>query len=137
MVNDEVVQLKAFLSSALMVGAGSTYDFNGVTLPLIGVPLTAVVMAGAGAVCAFAWPREATTRATLFSTVAASTLIGSACASIAPQLLDMQWPATLQAPLAFMLGLITPWVIPPLQSAIPSIVSGLRSAIVRMMGGKE
>jgi len=136
-IDDGIIQVKALLSSVLMVGVGSTYDFNGVTVPLTGVPLTAVIMAGAGAVCAFAWPREATTRVMLFSTVAASTLVGSTAASIVPQLFGMEWPEPLQAPLAFMLGLITPWVIPPLQNAIPSIVAGLKSALIRLAGGKE
>lgn len=128
--------LQAALFSGAVVTATSP-GLNDLTVPLLGVPLTALTMACAGAICAFAWPKTETNRLRLFGVTLASTFIGAACVSVIPHLFGQDWPKETQAPLAFLFGLIAPWVVPAMRGAIPAFVQGLSAMIIRMVGGKS
>lgn len=128
--------LKVTAVSLTMVAATVGGGFNGISVPLIGVPLTAVTMAAAGAMCAFAWPRAETSRSRLFGVTLASTFVGASCVGVIPHLFGAAWPKELQAPLAFLFGLLAPWVVPAFRGAIPALFKGLSEMIIRMVGGK-
>ena len=136
MTYEEVTEIKMYLYSAITATVGSNYDFNGMSVPLFGVPVSALVMAGAGAICAFAWPRDQTTRVNMYLTIIASAFTGAVCVSVIPALLHESWPEPLQPPLAFIFGLIIPWVMPAIRDGLPSLMSGLKSALIRLAGGK-
>ncbi len=119
-----------------MLVASASGAINDFSVPLLGVPLTVITMSAAGAMCAFAWPKAEASRAKLFAVTIASTFVGAACVSVIPQLFGRDWPRELQGPLAFLFGLLAPWVVPAVRTAVPSFVKGLGNMIIRMVGGK-
>lgn len=127
---------KSAIFSAAVVAVSGVQRINELSIPLLGVPLTAVTMAAAGAICAFAWPRAETSRPRLFAIALASTLVGAACVTVIPTWLHTEWPKELQAPLAFLFGLLSPWVVPAVRTAIPSFVKGLGNLIYKTVSGK-
>lgn len=127
---------KYLFASTVLVASSAVPGINQVSVPFLGVPLTAITMAAAGSACAFAWPQGETSRAKLFGVAIASTFVGAACVSIIPQLFGREWPRELQPPLAFVFGLMAPWVVPAFKGAIPAFFKGLSAMLVRMVAGK-
>ena len=136
MADDALLTAKAIVGSIAIASASTFPGFNSVSVPFIGVPLTALTMAAAGAVCSFAWSTGTNSRARLFVVATASTFVGAACVSVIPHLFGKTWPAELHGPLAFVFGLLAQWVVPATRGAIPTFFKGLAVMLVRMVGGK-
>ncbi len=137
MITEDLAVLAKVGTLSLTVVAASVFGgINSITVPLIGVPLTAVTMAAAGAMCAFAWPRAESNRSRLFGVTLASTFVAAASVSVIPHAFHMEWPSNLQAPLAFIFGLLAPWVVPAVRVLIPSFFQGLANLLLRMVGAK-
>lgn len=116
---------------------------NDISVPLLGVPLTAIGMSALGVACAFAWSKRPVSRSELFFVSFASTLVGAVMVSVIPYLVglwngnaDYAWPKELQPPLALLFGLLTPWIVPAFKRAIPAFFTGLADTIVRAAGRK-
>lgn len=133
------------LLSKLMLIGGSvgtvtavtvTHGFNDISVPLLGVPITAITMAGAGAAFAFAWTQAESTRAKMFGVWCASTFVGAACVSVLPHLFHEDWPKELQPPLALLFGMLAPWAVPAARAALPALFTGLANTIVRTASAK-
>jgi hypothetical protein len=125
------------MTLALTVISVATPGINDISIPLVGVPLTAITMSAAGAACSFAWPHShKTTRGKLFLIALASTIAGASAASVFPEIFGRHWPKELQAPLAFFFGMLAPWVIPAIRSILPTFFRALAAVLVRMFAGK-
>jgi hypothetical protein len=101
-----------------------------------GIPLTALFMACAGALCSIAWAQGEISRGRLIATTTASTFVAAACVSVIPEALGREWPHSTQSPLALLFGLGIPWVVPALKGAIPTFFRALSEMIVRIMQDK-
>lgn len=124
--------------SLTLITASATPGINEISVPLVGVPLTAITMAAAGAACSFAWPQpRKITRGRLFFIAIVSTMAGASAVSVIPEMLGKEWPRELQPPLAFFFGLIAPWALPAIKTVIPSFFRGVGSVLVRMVTGKS
>lgn len=109
---------------------------NDISVPLVGVSLTSLTMAAVGSACAFAWAPTETSRGKLFFVAAASTIVGATAVRVIPHLFHQEWPTELQPPLAFLFGLLAPWVVPAFKNAIPAFFKGLSNLLIRMVGGR-
>lgn len=136
MSTDQAIVAVAKVGLVFVAAATVAPSFNSLSVPLIGVPLSALAMAGVGAAFSFAWSPGHSSRGKLFFVAAASTVVGAACVSVIPHLLHLDWPVELQPPLAFLFGLLAPWVVPAMRGAIPALFKGLANLIVRMVGQK-
>ena len=134
---DSIIAVKALSSAAMLAVASSVPGINAWSVPLFGVPLTAITMAGFGAMCSFAWQHGETTRGRLFVIAAASTFVGACSVSVIPELIfGVVVPQNMQPPLAFLCGLVAPWIVPAAKGAIPAFFKGLSAMFIRMMAAK-
>lgn len=139
MIADQGVALIGkVLSLTLIAASVTTPGINDISIPLVGVPLTAITMSAAGAACSFAWPQNQRkiTRGRLFFIAIVSTVAGASAVSVIPEMVGHPWPKELQPPLAFFFGLIAPWALPAIKTVIPTFFRGLGAVLVRMVTGK-
>jgi len=119
-----------------LVASMASASINNITVPFLGVPLTAFTMAAIGSACAFAWSQATASRGQLFFVHIASTIVGATSVRVIPHLFHLDWPLELQPPLAFLFGLMAPWVVPAFRKAVPSFFKGTSDMLVKMVGQK-
>ena len=103
-----------------MVTAGF---INNLTIPLLGVPLTVVVIAVGGALASFAYGEPAKNRKTLYTLAAVNAFLASLLIAVLPQAMGWAWASPKMEPaLAGLTAALLRFVVPPLISLVPDII---------------
>ncbi len=137
-----MIAKELFVGTAVVASAAMP-TINDVTVPLLGVPVAAFMMALLGASFSFAWSSVETSRGKLIFVVLASAFVGATAVGVIPHLVGLyynnpnyNWPRELQPPLAFLFGLVSPWIVPAFKSAAPTFLNGLGNLILRLFGAR-
>lgn len=89
-------------------------------MPLLGVPVTVIGTAAAGAFASFAYGATETSRRRLFALAFTNTFIGALSVAVFPAWLGWQWMTpVLQPPVAGLLAFIARWAIPLIVELAP------------------
>jgi hypothetical protein len=137
MTDGPITLAKLGFTSLTMMLTAASVSINDISVPVVGTSLTAITMSALGVSCSYAWPTGETKRGRFFLVVIACTFIGATAVTVIPQwLTGHQWPRELQPPLAFLFGLLAPWVVPALRTVIPALFKGVAAMIVRIYVGK-
>lgn len=103
------------------------YTLNDVSLALLGIPITAVGMAAAGAVMSYAFGTSERSRKKLFFVAIASTIFGAAMVTLLPALFGWELKEEAQPPMAFVCALFSRWMVPAIKGALPAMANAAAS----------
>lgn len=122
-MHDILMPPKLALAAAATSLTASLIDSS---IPLFGVPLTAIGMAAAGATMSFAFGQAEKSRRRLFGVAIAGTFAGACGVTVVPAFLGLEWVSpVVQPPLAFFLAFFSRWIIPLLVDVLPSVIRRL------------
>lgn len=94
---------------------------NDISIPLLGVPLTVIGMAAAGAYLSFAYGKPERNRKKLYGLAVANTFLACVCVAVLPQAFGWEWTVPrLEAPLAGLFAFGARWFIPAFVESIPA-----------------
>lgn len=116
------------LGSAATVSAGARVlgVWNQWTLPLLGVPLTVVMVAAFGAFLSNAYHTERLPPKKLYFYAATNTFLASISAAVVPKMMGWDWVTPqLEAPLAGMMAFAAQWWVPTVLDLIPEMLRKL------------
>ena len=102
------------------LAAASAGVLNNVSVPLLGVPLTVIGMAAAGAYLSFAYGKPEKNRKKLYGLAVANTFLACVAVAVLPKALGWEWTVPkIEAPLAGLFAFGARWFIPAFVESIP------------------
>lgn len=108
------------LGGAVVSGYGV---FNNLSMPFLGVPLTVIGMAAAGAYLSFAYGKPEPNRKKLYGLAIANTFLACVSVAVLPRMLGWDWAVPkIEAPLAGFFAFGSRWFIPAFIESVPEFV---------------
>lgn len=115
----------ALSGSAVVVTAGANAlgAWNDWSLPLLGVPLTVIMVAAFGAFVSNAYQTERLPPKKLYLFALTNTFLASVCVAVLPGMMGWEWVNDqVRAPLAGMIAFGAQWWVPAVLNAIPAFL---------------
>lgn len=116
----------ALTSGIIAAGSITTSSlgmWNQWSLPLLGVPLTVVMVAAFGAFLSNAYHTERLPPRKLYFYALTNTFLASISAAVVPKMMGWEWVTpTLEAPLAGMMAFAAQWWVPTALSIVPEFL---------------